>query len=295
MIASDRESKLYSEKVFRMLFKNSVVRKYCINILSKSISVAHNLSPSCWSVTLFPKKIRLNVGPVETLVFRPEKIFIVTSDMSDEIDLGVYKSIIDPPGIYYTSVDILHQLCYLSSENILKIYPSIENFHHYFIQIAATKRKRTSWYKSFSPDIIRYINEVNQKYTPFPSYSNEYKEIFLQPEEIPFHNEFCEGALTTVTVNSYERNNQAREACIKIWGCYCQCCGMNFEDEYGEIGKNFIHIHHKNPLSDINAKYQVQPDTDLIPVCPNCHSMLHKRIPPYTTGELIQIRKRNKL
>jgi len=30
----------------------------------------------------------------------------------------------------------------------------------------------------------------------------------------------------------------------------------------------------------------VDPATDLRPVCPNCHEMLHKKDPPYTIEEL---------
>lgn len=53
---------------------------------------------------------------------------------------------------------------------------------------------------------------------------------------------------------------------------------MNFEEVYGEIGKGFIHVHHIVPLSEINSEYKVNYKDDLIPVCPNCHSMLHKKI-----------------
>ena len=53
---------------------------------------------------------------------------------------------------------------------------------------------------------------------------------------------------------------------------------MNFEEKYGAIGKDFIHVHHKIPLSEINEEYIVDPVNDLIPVCPNCHAMLHRKI-----------------
>ena len=87
-----------------------------------------------------------------------------------------------------------------------------------------------------------------------------------------------EGAKVTVTVNKYERNPIARKNCIEIHGCYCHICGINFKDIYGEIGKDFIHVHHIVPLNEINEEYIVNPETDLIPVCPNCHAMLHRKI-----------------
>lgn len=87
-----------------------------------------------------------------------------------------------------------------------------------------------------------------------------------------------EGVLKQIVVNAYERNPRARKACIDYYGTYkCQICDFDFEKEYGELGKNFIHVHHIKPLSKIKSGYEVNPINDLIPVCPNCHSMLHRK------------------
>lgn len=87
-----------------------------------------------------------------------------------------------------------------------------------------------------------------------------------------------EGAKVTVEVNKYERSSVAREKCIAHHGCTCHVCGMNFENVYGEVGKGFIHVHHIKPLHEIKEDYIVDPINDLIPVCPNCHAMLHRKI-----------------
>ena len=42
-------------------------------------------------------------------------------------------------------------------------------------------------------------------------------------------------------------------------------------------------------ISTIGKEYLVYPKTDLVPVCPNCHSMLHKRKPAYSVQELKNI------
>lgn len=99
---------------------------------------------------------------------------------------------------------------------------------------------------------------------------------------------FEEGELHEVVCTRYERNREAREACIAMKGCRCAVCGMDFESRYGEIGAGFIHVHHVVPISSIGENYQVNPATDLVPVCPNCHNMLHKKEPPYTIEELRQ-------
>ncbi|MBL7811124.1 MAG: HNH endonuclease [Bacteroidetes bacterium] len=63
-------------------------------------------------------------------------------------------------------------------------------------------------------------------------------------------------------------------------------CDFDFQKTYGKIGKNFIHVHHLIKVADIGSKYEVNPIKDLRPVCPNCHSMLHKKEPPLTIEEL---------
>ena len=50
----------------------------------------------------------------------------------------------------------------------------------------------------------------------------------------------------------------------------------DFEEKYGVIGRGFIHVHHIVPISTIRESYQVDPVRDLVPVCPNCHAMLHR-------------------
>lgn len=98
-----------------------------------------------------------------------------------------------------------------------------------------------------------------------------------------------EGALVTVKANKYERNQKARRECVEKKGYQCLVCGRGFVATYGEIGRNFIHVHHLTPISTIGKEYQLNVDTDLAPVCPNCHYMLHRKDPPYTIEELKDI------
>ncbi len=85
-----------------------------------------------------------------------------------------------------------------------------------------------------------------------------------------------ERAKKQINVNAYERNTKARQLCVKKHGYTCCICGFDFEEFYGEIGVGYIHVHHLIPLNKIHEKYQVDPENDLKPVCPNCHAMLHK-------------------
>lgn len=95
-----------------------------------------------------------------------------------------------------------------------------------------------------------------------------------------------EGALMKVMANKYERNQKARRKCVELKGYRCAVCGFDFVEHYGEIGKGFIHVHHLIPISSIGKEYKLDPVEDLVPVCPNCHYMLHRKDPPFTPDEL---------
>jgi 5-methylcytosine-specific restriction enzyme A len=95
-----------------------------------------------------------------------------------------------------------------------------------------------------------------------------------------------EGKPVVVSGNRYERNRFARAKCLQLHGLNCSVCNLNFEALYGSIGKGYIHVHHITPISERQETYQVDPLKDLLPVCPNCHAMLHQRQPPYEVTEL---------
>lgn len=106
------------------------------------------------------------------------------------------------------------------------------------------------------------------------------------PDELASEAEFIEGAAIQVTVNRYERDRKARQAALDYHGCRCKICDTDMTAVYGYIAQGFIHIHHLVPLSAIKEDYRLDPVKDLIPVCPNCHAMLHRRNPPFTPEEL---------
>ncbi|AOZ99156.1 HNH endonuclease [Flavobacterium commune] len=117
------------------------------------------------------------------------------------------------------------------------------------------------------PELSIYINKNftdNEQIEYFPDLLNE--------EHIEY-----EGLKKQITVNKYERSSIARKKCIDFHGLNCFVCDINFLETYGEIGKDFIHVHHVIPISQIGIEYKVDYKNDLIPVCPNCHSMLHRK------------------
>lgn len=112
----------------------------------------------------------------------------------------------------------------------------------------------------------------------------------IYPDEVPEQpTGFIEGAVKQATINAYERDPKARAACIAKYGVICQVCDFNFETKYGEIGKGFIHVHHIVDIATVGKSYQVDPINDLIPVCPNCHAMLHTETPAMSIEKLKQL------
>lgn len=70
----------------------------------------------------------------------------------------------------------------------------------------------------------------------------------------------------------------------------CNICNVDLEKVYGQIAKEFIHVHHKYFISQYDQSHEINPIDDLIPVCPNCHAMLHRKINNnYLTVEELRI------
>lgn len=112
----------------------------------------------------------------------------------------------------------------------------------------------------------------------------------IVPVELETENSgYSEGDLKHIRANRYERNPLNRKLCLSIKGYNCTVCGMNFENRYGEIGHHFIHVHHITPVSQMGEGYVIDPVKDLVPMCPNCHAMLHRKDPPYLPQELIEL------
>lgn len=131
-----------------------------------------------------------------------------------------------------------------------------------------------------SDNLYSYINKRFINYLPDGYYI-----------DIPNVEGMSEGLRMTVTVDRYERSLAARNRCIKENGCYCHVCHLDFEKTYGELGKGFIHVHHIKPLSEIGSEYVVDYKNDLIPLCPNCHAMIHRKL----NGNVVTLEQLKKL
>jgi 5-methylcytosine-specific restriction protein A len=114
--------------------------------------------------------------------------------------------------------------------------------------------------------------------------------LFLIIDDMEWTNEHEdgeeEGSSYASTIKKYERSRYNRALCLKYYGFTCRGCGDKLEQKYGPIGSNVIHVHHIVPISQMGSSYKLNPIKDLIPLCPNCHNIVHKQNPPLEISEL---------
>lgn len=121
--------------------------------------------------------------------------------------------------------------------------------------------------------------------TELPRIEAKLVELLVAAEK---SEELTEGAMFTTNSSKYERNRRARQLCLNHYGTVCKMCGMDFGATYGEAYANLIEVHHIVPLHEIREEYVVDPIKDLIPLCPNCHALIHAK---ERNGETVKIIK----
>lgn len=139
----------------------------------------------------------------------------------------------------------------------------------------------------FEAELSRWKDDHKYQIKSFPSIS----QVAISREDLP-EELLVEGGMKDILTNKYERNLTARKKCIAYWGTACQICGIDFGVVYGAEFAGKIHVHHKVPLCEIKKDYVVDPVNDLIPVCPNCHMILHSKLDGvYTVDEVKEMIK----
>lgn len=150
------------------------------------------------------------------------------------------------------------------------------------------KDKIFLFYRSKAKDLFVYYGEVKlidcELHTDKPS---EFQFI-LSPQEGTLNDQSLMDVLLSAGTAPegmrkvrqhllYERNARNKMLAIRFHGHKCKICGFDYDEFYGkDIANSYIEVHHIKPLSD--GEQQVDPLKDLIPVCANCHRMLHRKM-----------------
>lgn len=89
-----------------------------------------------------------------------------------------------------------------------------------------------------------------------------------------------------------ERNARLSADAKRFHGSTCMICGFNFEARYGDRGRGYIEAHHVVPFAELAQELEpvlLDPRTDFVVVCANCHRMLHRTRPAISPEGLKEV------
>lgn len=144
-----------------------------------------------------------------------------------------------------------------------------------YLENIPESRKSNYW-----RDGVRPIDENVYYLITSKSRQNEISEpkaSYIVDEQSNELESVSEGTPSKRYVTTYERNPKYRKQAIAIHGDSCLACGFNFGDFYGDYAEGYIHIHHIVPVSEFELPKKIDPEVDLIPLCANCHSVVHRK------------------
>lgn len=214
------------------------------------------------------------------------------------IDGDIAVKEIDKSVVYHHGTGIPHEIReYWKATKMepgdKKFVTLILNDNTYFASLEMRKdRTRLFWHSDFRDAAYFRIYEDEQNrellkpYILFRRLGNDQYSVevlsngmeFEKSKSIPQNSScYVEGGRKVYYTSKYERKAKCRQQAIDIHGYKCSVCGFDFKAVYGDLGEGYTEIHHKKPLHSLDEEVEVNPETDLVPVCSNCHRMLHRR------------------
>ncbi|MDO8517585.1 MAG: HNH endonuclease [Nanoarchaeota archaeon] len=143
-----------------------------------------------------------------------------------------------------------------------------------------------SGYWSITPTGRRYLMENEPLYDSLREQGFDEKAISQEVEKDFKDIVIEEGTLIIKDVKQRKRSDKLREMAIKDLiqknngELICEVCAFNFLKKYGERGRGYIEIHHKEMVSEMDIHGNKQSLGDAIkkvaPLCSNCHRMIHR-------------------
>ncbi|UCZ54984.1 HNH endonuclease [Bacillus shivajii] len=133
------------------------------------------------------------------------------------------------------------------------------------------RAKNDPWEKEPKQSLQKLFNKLDKKRLI------EVVKQDILAEKSQYSSFYKDGEVKPYFRNRYERKGKNRLRAIEVHGTTCIACGFDFEKVYGEHGKDFIEVHHMKPLSTLDEAIEVDPKKDIVPVCANCHRMIHRK------------------
>lgn len=255
------------------ILPNPRSRKRQLSIYAEALDHIDSKDPNGWLTHVREDRIRLLCGGLIVLTLMEDEIWLPIDASSDtqvlsrlpswEWDTTDYPEYQRPPsrnGTYRPLLDPRGD------------WQRIEEAHHSFLDRLLSRGyrhdPRSIERSRQDAALLDHLNAVLARPVPFGDSAQ-------LPEELSPRRRYWEGSSMKVTVNRFERDPAAREACLKHHGRRCKVCGMSFAERYCDEMAEIIHVHHLTPLSEVRDGYEPDPAKDMVPVCPNCHAAIH--------------------
>ncbi|TYC98621.1 hypothetical protein FQ377_09910 [Arthrobacter echini] len=101
-------------------------------------------------------------------------------------------------------------------------------------------------------------------------------------------------AVRRVLINRYEQDPELRRTVLAYRGSACHACGLDMEQRYGTVARDLVQVHHVTPPGFVDTDYEIDPLSDLVPLCGSCHVVAHNRWPdPYSVEEIRLLLREN--
>jgi len=93
-----------------------------------------------------------------------------------------------------------------------------------------------------------------------------------------------EGAVTRRSLKHRTRSRRLRDAATAVFRqqnngrLFCTVCGFDFEAVYGELGRDFIEVHHTEAIREGESVDLMMALQRVALLCANCHRMVHRQL-----------------
>lgn len=106
------------------------------------------------------------------------------------------------------------------------------------------------------------------------AFEQDYVDILVEEGRVSYRNQ-------RIRKRSRLLTEMARKKFLDTHGrLHCAGCGFDFEEQYDGRGKGYIEIHHLKPIHehDVEGEKQIAKIAlkKLVPLCSNCHRMVHR-------------------
>lgn len=134
-------------------------------------------------------------------------------------------------------------------------------------------------------------DDVKQSFADIAENVQTHRRILVYDENVLIE----EGSKRIKEAQTYERSKLLRNYAVDHYTVdghiACIVCTFDFLEVYGEIGRGYVEIHHQKSVFQYEdedmAMFMAKALDNVVPVCANCHRMIHrKRSAPLTVADL---------